>query len=115
MKDKKLRTAGQIADESPKNRRAGKIEKQVMQGLLDAEPALAAKLIEAIKTGHYLVTVTFQKKYAPDDKNDLHHFWTRRGLSPNDLTGSLRHLLRDYNSKENPNAMTDEAAGGGLY
>lgn len=110
----RLKTNAEILDE----RRDMPPAKSGRPGVLDAfaaaEPHVAAKIAEALETGRYFITVTFQKKYNPDDAHDMHHIYTRKGLDPNDVTGSLRHLLKDYNSKENPNAVTDSAEGG-LY
>ena len=88
-------------------------ETALLKPLVLTEPELAKKLAEAIETDRYFITVTFQKKYAPDDKHDMQHFWTARGLTPNDITGSLRHLSADYNARENPTVVDENA--GGLY
>ena len=88
-------------------------ETSILEALILTEPELAKKLAEAVETERYFITVTFQKKYKAADQHDMHHFWTRRGLNPSDITGALRHLAADYNAKENPTAACEGA--GGLY
>jgi hypothetical protein len=42
--------------------------------LLESQPLLRSALLQALKTGRWFVTVSYQKKYEPDPKaNDLWH------------------------------------------
>ena len=77
---------------------------QVMANILEKEPELKVKLFEALQTGRFFITVTFQKKYQPTDEHDLHHFWTRRNFMVNDVVPSLKHMASDFIAKENPTA-----------
>jgi len=65
---------------------------------------LTAKLIEALDTGHYFITISCQKKDKPADPHDLKHFWICTGYMPNDVVPSLRHIIADFCAKEMPNA-----------
>jgi len=75
-----------------------------LTALLASRPGLRDKLIEAFETERFLVTLSFQKKYKPDDPNDLQHFWLRQGFPVNDVIPSLRHVAADFAAKEMPNA-----------
>lgn len=75
------------------------------------EPVLTDKICEAIEAGRYFITVTFLKKYKPEDKHDLHHFYCRKGIEPNDCIGSIKHIKNDFIAKEMPNAAIDPDAG----
>lgn len=72
--------------------------------LLMRHPELAGKLLEALETDRFLVTVTFQKKYSPDDPHDLHHYFCRRQFMKNDVVPALKHIAADFKAKEMPNA-----------
>jgi len=88
------------------------IEKKQSQRLitfLSAQPELRDKLIEAIETERFLVTLSFQKKKSPDDPNDLQHFCCRQGYELNDVIPSLKHIAADFAAKEMPNAETGGA------
>lgn len=111
--EKPLRTAAEIVESGTIVAPELKLDQRLISLVL-TEPELAKKLAEAITTERYFITVTFQKKYEPNDKHDMQHFWTGRGLLSNDITGALRHLSADYNAKENPTATPDENRGG-LY
>jgi hypothetical protein len=78
--------------------------KTSLDSLLAKHPELASKLLEALEAGRFLVTVTFQKKYSPDDPNDLHHYFCRRQFLKNDVVPSLKHIVDDFRAKEMPNA-----------
>lgn len=78
-----------------------------LMALLAGHPGLANKLLEAIETERFLVTLSFQKKYKPDDPNDLQHFWLRQGYPVNDVIPSLKHIAADFAAKEMPNAEVD--------
>ena len=77
-----------------------------LAGLLGKYPGLSDKLIEALETDRFFITLSFQKKDRPDDPHDLRHFWHREKFSANDVVPSLKHLAADYNAKENPSAAT---------
>lgn len=72
--------------------------------LLKNESELQAKLKEALETDRFVITVTFQKKYKPDDEHDLHHYYIRKNFMVNDVVPSLKHLAADFTAKENPTA-----------
>jgi hypothetical protein len=74
--------------------------------LLKGKAELRDKLIEALATGRFLVTLSCQKRRTPDDAHDLQHFWTQTGYPLNDVVASLRHLAADFNAKQNPTAET---------
>jgi hypothetical protein len=77
---------------------------QKLQKLLIPHPGLAGKLIEALETERFFITLTFQKKYKPDDPHDLHHYYERRQFMVNDVVPALKHIAADFNAKENPTA-----------
>lgn len=80
--------------------------------MLAGHPGLADKLLEAMETGHFLITVSCKKKRKTDDTNDLQHFWQRTGYALNDVLPSIRHIMADFVAKDMPNA---EAEGGGWH
>ena len=119
--DEKLKTAAEIADgktlkEINAERFAmSKIRKEIgkLAGLLEAEPALSAQLLEALETERWFITVHFQKKYKPDDEHDLHHHYTIKGYPKQDAAASLKNIASQFNSIEFPQAeLPDE---NGLY
>ena len=85
---------------------------EILTAMLAGHPGLADKLIEALETERFLLTLSFQKKYKPDDPNDLQHFWLRQGYQVNDVIPSLRHVAADFAGKEMPNA---EVGGEGWH
>jgi len=72
--------------------------------MLASHPGLADKLIEALETDRFFITISCQKKKSPADPNDLHHFWIQQKYPPNDVLLSLRHIANDYKAKECPTA-----------
>lgn len=78
-----------------------------LESLWDKEPALAAKLEEALGTGRFFITVTIQKKYKPEDPHDLHHYYCRRQFMKNDVVPALKHIADDFKAKEMPQAEID--------
>ena len=77
---------------------------QRLKALLAGHPGLRAKLIEAIETDRFFITVTFQKKYKPTDQHDLHHYFCRRQFMVNDVLPSMKHIANDFKAKEMPGA-----------
>jgi len=75
-----------------------------LAALLQAQPGLRAKLIEAIETDRFFITVTFQKKYKPTDQHDLHHYFCRRQFMVNDVLPTMKHIANDFKAKEMPGA-----------
>lgn len=75
-----------------------------LTNLLVAEPELAGKLAEALETGRFFVTVTFNKKYDLADRHDLHHYWIKKDFMTQDIVHSLNHIMSDFNAKEQPGA-----------
>ena len=73
-----------------------------LAALLQAQPELRAKLIEALETDRFFITVTFQKKYKPTDQHDLHHYFCRRQFMVNDVLPSMKHIANDFKAKEMP-------------
>ena len=71
---------------------------------LKRHPELAVKLLEALETERFFITVTCQKKRSATDKNDLQHYYTRRQFMQNDVVPSLRHIAADFAAKEMPQA-----------
>ena len=81
-----------------------------LAALLQAQPGLRAKLIEAIETDRFFITVTFQKKYKPTDQHDLHHYYCRRQFMVNDVLPSMKHIANDFKTKEMPGAEIESDA-----
>lgn len=77
---------------------------RIIINLLEKEPELRGKLFEALQTDRYFITVTFQKKYKPDDEHDLHHYYIRKNIMVNDVVPALKHIASDFIAKENPTA-----------
>ena len=73
-----------------------------LAALLQAQPELRAKLIEALETDRFFITVTFQKKYKPTDQHDLHHYFCRRQFMVNDVLPAMKHIANDFKAKEMP-------------
>ena len=81
-----------------------------LTALLQAQPGLRAKLIEALETDRFFITVTFQKKYKPTDQHDLHHYYCRRQFMVNDVLPSMKHIANDFKAKEMPGAEIESDA-----
>ena len=75
-----------------------------LAAMLSYHPALMFKLIEALETDRFFITLSFQKKKSAADRHDLQHFWHRQQYPVNDVLPSLRHLANDYKAKECPEA-----------
>jgi len=75
-----------------------------LAALLQAQPEFRDKLIEALETDRFFITVTFQKKYKPTDQHDLHHYFCRRQFMVNDVLPSMKHIANDFKAKEMPGA-----------
>ena len=85
---------------------------EALSVLLKKHPALQAKLIEALETDRFFVTLSCQKKKSPGDPHDLQHYWSRHRYAVNDVLLSLRHIANDYKAKECPTA---EIEGNGWH
>jgi len=83
------------------------IETEILMVMLAKHPGLRRKLLDALETERFFITLSFQKKLKPDDPNDLQHFWQRMGFMANDVLPSLRHIANDYKAKEMPNAEVE--------
>jgi len=75
-----------------------------LEMLLAGELELAGKIKEALETDRFFITVTFQKKYSPEDEHDLHHYYIRKNFMVNDVVPSLKKLAADFIARENPTA-----------
>lgn len=75
-----------------------------LEQLLQHQPALIQKLTEAVETGRFFITISFQKKLKPEDEHDLQHFYLRVGYERIDALNTLRHLQADFTAKEMPTA-----------
>lgn len=73
---------------------------EILTELLKKHPELAAKLLAALEADRFFITVTFQKKYKPTDKHDLHHYFSRWHFQNNDVLPSLKQIVADFKSKE---------------
>lgn len=80
---------------------------QKLAVLMKRNPELAAKLLEALETDRFFITVTFQKKYKPTDTHDLYHYYNRRQFMVNDVMPSFKQLVNDFKAKEIPGAAVD--------
>lgn len=83
----------------------------MLEELLAREPELAAKLVEALETDRYFITISYQKKCKPDDQHDLQHYWLRHKYNPNDVVPGLKHLAADFIAKEIPTAQLPADSG----
>ncbi len=79
--------------------------------LLTWEPELAAKLVEALETDRYFITISCQKKDKPDDQHDLRHYWLQHKYNTNDVVPGLKHLAADFIAKEIPTAQLPTDSG----
>jgi hypothetical protein len=111
LEEHQLRKANQMTTKRIIKKQMLKDPVNKLAELLAREPELSAKLAEALATERFLVTVSFQKKYKPDDKHDLHHYWNQRGYPKNDIVASLRQLASDYIAKEDPTRQLPEGTG----
>lgn len=89
--------------------------KQSLNALLLNHPDLRGKLVEAIETDHFFITISCQLKRSPDDPHDLQHFYKPQNYPPQDVVNTLRHLARDYVAKVMPAAAPDNPGGGGMF
>lgn len=73
--------------------------------LLETEPLLAAKLLEALESGVTFITITYQKGSPP---NDMQHFWYQKGFPAwSDIVKWLKHIANDWKAKKFPTADLD--------
>jgi len=92
-----------------------KPQKKSLEAMLYDYPDLQAKLIEAIETNRFFITISCQKKDKADDPDDLQHFFKQQFYPPADVIGTLRHLLRDATAKLMPGAEIDNSPGGAMH
>lgn len=76
--------------------------------LLKTNLELKDKLIEALETDHFFITISCEKRKSPDDPHDLKHYWKVEKYPKDDVLNTLRHLIRDYAAKEQPLADLGE-------
>ncbi len=93
---------GKLADEITRKRQWDELQK--LAALFVGELELAGKLKEALETDRFFITVTFQKKYKPDDEHDHHHYYIRKNFEINDVVPSMKKIASDFVAKENPTA-----------
>jgi len=86
-------------ESKPKNRKI-----DPLKSLLARHPGLAEKLLKALETDRFFITITAQFKNKPTDKHDLHHYYNRRNFMTADVVPSLKQLASDLCAKENPTA-----------
>lgn len=79
--------------------------------LLKDELELCGKLIEALETQAWLVTISCQKRLKPDDPHDLQHFRMNKGYPVGDIVSSLKCIAADFTAKENPSAELPKKDG----
>jgi hypothetical protein len=73
-------------------------------------PELQDKLLEAVRTGHFLVTVHCQL-VKPGQSGDLQHYLFQCGYPPGDIVASLKHIATVHAAKTNPAADVSGAKG----
>ena len=89
--------------------------KKSLDAVLLDYPDIAIKLREAIETGHFLITISCQKKLRPDDPHDLQHYWRHQNYQAQDVVTTLEHLKRDFVSKVMPAAAQPDPKGGQMF
>jgi len=77
--------------------------------MMACHPGLADKLIEALETDRFFITISCQKKRRADDPNDLQHYYQRTGYMLNDVLPSIKHIAADFAAKEMPTAEVEGA------
>jgi len=78
--------------------------------LLRNYPELRDKLIEALGTEHFLVTVHGQL-IKPDSPGDLQHYLFQNAYPPGDIVNSLKHIATVHAAKMSPAADVSGAKG----
>jgi hypothetical protein len=73
-------------------------------------PELQNKLLKALATGHFLVTVHCQF-VKPGESGDLQHYLFQCGYPPGDIVASLKHIATVHAVKTNPAADVSGAKG----
>lgn len=81
-----------------------KAQQTTLLKLLERNPELTDKLIEALEVDRFFVTISCQKKDKPEDTNDLRHSWFVKNYPRSDVLNTLRHLANDWRVKEQPDA-----------
>ena len=83
-------------------------EEKLLTLLLATQPELRAKLLEALETDQFFITISFCREKTPEDPNDLKHFYCRHNYAGNDVLPSIRHIIGDYTAKEMPTAEIED-------
>jgi hypothetical protein len=83
--------------------------------LLTGRPELKAKLIEAIETDHFFITVSCQKKRNADETNDLQHYRINHNYPGQDVVNTLNHIKREFMARHMPNDLADDGPGGAMH
>ena len=89
-----------------------KPQNKSLEAMLFKHRELKAKLIEALESNHFFITISCQKKDRPDDPHDLRHYWQQEFYPPAAAIATLRHLLRDATATLMPGAEIDDKPGG---
>jgi len=87
-------------------------QKKSLEAMLYDHPDLKAKLIEAIETNRFFITISWEKKDKADDPHNLRHFYKQQFYPAAQVIGTLRHLIADATAKLMPGAAIDEKTGG---
>lgn len=83
---------------------------QSVASLLSKYPELRDKMIEAMGTEHFLVTVHCQL-VKPGDPGDLQHYLFHNAYPPGDIVNSLKHIATVHAAKMSPAADVSGAKG----
>lgn len=78
--------------------------------LLEARPEIRAKLIEALETQHFMLTIHCQL-VRPGAPSDLQHYLFQQAYNPNDIVNSLKHIATVHAAKTDPTAEVSGADG----
>jgi len=72
--------------------------------LMERQPVLADKLIEALEINRFLITISFLKKDKPEDAISPRHWWIENDylFNPNSVPETLIHFLNDWKMKNQP-------------
>jgi len=87
-------------------------EKQRLSALLAAYPEIAGKLLEALGSGRFFITVSCQKKDSAADPSDLKHYWSRTGFEIDHVLPSIKQVTASWAAVEKPEAAVE---GGGWH
>ena len=79
-------------------------QKQLIE-LLSKQPELTEKLLKALESERFFMTITYQHVIDPEQpQNDLQYYWLQNKFADDDVLPSIQNITADWTAKKRPQA-----------